>query len=356
MNPWQEIKEESRWAASLLTVLAVLSAVIALLSMASVLWYFHSFNSLLTNSNSLGDWASFATFMGFVVQSLLGIATFAWAFLLSVVFARRLERQKQAEQEARSQQSKDEQRSRELVRLSEKLVDTQFYLKVMYPAWEVALKWMDPTLPGIDAYRAQVVGAEMRMPMNYRRRARGLTIAENNPRTHPHYQPYDIPYKKDENNADPGKTAVITELSESLAFATWVRFWRNVKFLMDRDLVDKDHALHLFREWYMWWAPFMTEFAAVVVEMRARVKTHYQYAIPDHVWEESSVAKLQALHQDFEISPYCGHESRDAFETRIKALVGPIEEIIFAEINKDPNDYIDGPVDSAVTGRRVAPG
>lgn len=313
------------WIAIGLVWASVIAVVVAILG---ALWFAINFQRPLGSGENLSEWAGFATFMSFVAQALIGGATLAVVILVSGVLARRLDRQKS-----------EEQRSRELVRLSEKMVDTEFYLKVMYPSWEVALKWMDPDLPDGDRYRADVVGAELRLPKNYSRRSGDKPLAEGSPRMHPHFRPYDIPSR--------GKTAVITELSESLAFATWVRFWRNVKFLIDREIINATDARHLFREWYMWWAPFMTEFAAVCVEVMDRLKAKYGYVPNQESWQQSSILKLQELHADFEIYPHCGHPP-EKFEGRIAQIADRIMIYVDAALDAAGNPHIDGTMPNLV--------
>jgi len=303
------------------------------------------------------DWGKFAGFLGFASQAVLGAATLFSLLLVSVVFTRRADRQRihdeharekerardqqaredarirderdREEQRNRDQQAREEERvrdqqtreaqhareqqTRELIRLSEKLVDTEFYVKVVLPSWEVAQKWFEPEN---HAYRAQVVRGEFRFPICYDGDQSKAMLAEPILRRHPHFLPYDRP-------ATPrGKTAVIGELSESLALATWIRFWRNVAFLIDRDLLDVGDARSMLREWYMWWAPFMTELMAVCqrIENERAPITAYP--------TETSFADLRRLHEKFEISPFCGSASEGAFADRIAGLVAGMESYL----------------------------
>lgn len=318
MKFWKEFSEESRLLATSLLLLALVGAAVLIVALGSALWLIGQGKLLFFRNAALADWDGFASVMGFVSQTVMGAATLALAFVLSGVLVRKLEKQKQ-----------DQQRDRELTRLSENLVDTQFYIKVMYPAWEVALKWMDPELPKGPRYRWEVVAGELRLPLNYKRRTSGPTAAENNPRMHPHYQPYDV--------GSPENSEVINELSESLAFATWVRYWRNLVFLIDRDLIDRHHAVCLFREWYMWWAPFMVEFVAVVTALRERVKTEHGFATDEDAWSNGSIRGLARLHDYFGISSHCGHPDIHAFNAKVQDVVAQIEPFAFGAIETDKN-------------------
>ena len=293
----------------------------------------------LDAADSLERWSQFATYAGSLSQTVLGVATLFGALLVSLFITARLDRKRQADQLRKDAEADRERKSRELVRLSEKMVDTEFYVQVMYPAWEVALKWMDDDHPDIVRYRAEVVGAEFRLPKNYRARRENTDLAENSPRRHPHYKPYDQRHGP--------KKPVIRELSESLAFATWVRFWRNVKFLIDEDIVAKEDARSLFREWYMWWAPFMTEFAWVCVRLMERLDTEFGYKPHPGSWQQSSIQKIIELHVDLEISPHCGHRSCRALMRRVEAIANAVWEQMVEEIQADPNPDVDGSMDEA---------
>lgn len=323
---WIEFWREAPFIATLLAVLFLLSLAFAFFALAAGGWYLWNFHTLLDRNDGQQEWGGFSTFMGFVVQAVVGGATLVAAFLLSGVLTDRLERRRAKEAQ-----------SREIVRLSEKMVDTEFYIKVMYPAWEVALKWMDDDMPGIDAYRADVVGAEMRLPKIYRQRQGRLALAENNPRTHPHYQPYDVSAPTVKDTRGPSGTAVISELSESLAFATWIRFWRNVRFLIEKKLIESDAARALFREWYLWWAPFMTEFLHVCDEVRTRVYDQYELCPDAENWAQSSIRKLLELHGDLGISLHAGHESEGALYRRVGQVVDGMMGQITDAIDHDPN-------------------
>jgi hypothetical protein len=327
-------------AATLLFVAAVIAVAL----------YFSHFNAPFFGSGKHEDWNGFSAFAGFVAQAVTGFATVSGALFVTLIVADQSERRREKdetarsarveseraarelearrEREARDLEAKRERRSRELIRLSEQMVDTQFYVKVMYPAWEVALKWLGLSGPEGASYRAEVLGAEVRLPKVYSCAQRQEdTFAENNPRYHPHYMPYD------QSRRDGAPPPVINELSESLAFATWVRFWRHIMFLIDSDILDPEDVADLLREWYMWWAPFMNEFAQLAKRIMLAVEGDFGPGGISANDKASSINKILELQASvFGLAYHHGHPTREDFEARMDSLFAETYPLLTASI------------------------
>jgi hypothetical protein len=285
----------------------VLTIPIMALAITSIITFAYFFRDF---SDKADSWNLFANFFGFLGQFFIGIATIALAVYASLVISRKIEAEKRRDE-----------RNRELIRLSEKMVDHDFYVKVVYPAWEVALKWFGLEGARGDEYRTLVICGETRLPKIYRSSEGAGALFENHVRNHPHYLPYDRSHRR----KDP---PVMNELSESLAFATWVRFWQHIAFLIKEEVINDADATSLFREWYMWWAPFMVEFIAVSEAVIRRTHPRANEAkdakdakeAVEAYLDQLAIRKIAFLHGTMGISSHLGHASQAEFETHIEAL------------------------------------
>ncbi|MBY8824279.1 hypothetical protein [Sphingomonas colocasiae] len=254
------------------------------------------------------NWISFSNIFNLVAQGVMGLATIAAALTVSVLVSGGIEKR-----------NKKNEQHRELIRLSEKMVDPEFYIKILYPAWEVAQKWFRDK--DYD-YKAKVVLGETRLPKFYVHIKDDTGIAANHVRDHPHFTPYDVRHKQNE------RAPVLNEMSESLAFATWIRFWQHIAFLVEKDILERGDVKAMFREWYMWWAPFMTQFAAVVKGVLKELRDDGRLALNKSQYEtyisSLAVQKIENLHVIMEICPYIGYKNKIEFEGVIKQIVDAI--------------------------------
>lgn len=310
---------ESIWS-RLLFRLAVGACAVSLVTFVvaaagAALFFVQFYDAKLGAQSSVKDWADFSGAIMPMFQTVVAFATLAAAVVIGVSVNAKLETRRRKDEDDRQTAARRVERHRELIRLSEMMVDTNFYVKVTYPAWEVALKWLGWQEERGDKYRAQVVAGELK--------ARWDVYLDdpdffNFLRTHPHNQPYDV--------AMTGHPAcAIAELPESLAFATWVRFWRHIMFLLDEGILDRGGVRKLFREWYLWWAPFMAEYLAVTTKCLER--------LGHKVEEHCALARVRHFHTDVIGLPlhdgYCSPKAFDEWvDERVEAIVPYLEKIV----------------------------
>jgi hypothetical protein len=296
----------------LLTVIVyttiVTAVVVLLVTLTSLVWYFWRFFLLpLGASSSARQWADFSNTMMPMLQTLVGIATLGAAIYVASEINSRFEERRRLEEQSRIEAEKEAGRDRELLRLSEMLVNVEFYTKVTYPAWEVALKWLGWEGQKGDKYRAQVVAGEVEFP---------IRVYLDHPdfsywiREHHHNHPYDM-------DRIGTRGCGISELPESLAFATWMRFWHHIKFLIDQGFLRKEGVRKLLKEWYVWWAPFMAEYLEVTRECLE--------ALGQPVDSNCALVKVLELHtEDLEIPVYYGHASKAEFQEKVDKVVAAV--------------------------------
>jgi hypothetical protein len=290
------------WAAGVASLL-----VFVVVALASARYAYRFFGSWLGNNSGQDDWASFSTALMPMLQTLLGVATLMVAIYIGSEINAQLEERRRLDERSRIKAADQASRNRELLRLSEMLVNVEFYTKVTYPAWEVALKWLGWEGERGDRYRAQVVAGEVDLPV------KAFLIHPEFSyfvREHHHNHPYDAV-------DDPARSCGLRELPESLAFATWIRFWRHVKFLVDEQFLDAEGVRQLLKEWYVWWAPFMAEYLEVTMRcLKALDQPADKYC---------ALVKVSQLHTEvFGIPIDKRRPGSLAFEPKVTEIVGRI--------------------------------
>lgn len=260
MTGGQEDRNSRKWAKvlGLSTVAgAALVIICTVVASASLVVYFIQFSgSPISRAGGVSLWVSYASAIGPLLQTIVSAATLVVAAWLGYRLNRELEERRQADQAAATalqdadararevRRAKDE-TNRELTRLSEFMVNGDFYLNVTQPSWQIATDWFNLTGPVGDEFRAKLVCEFIELPM--------AAYADWLQSTRP----------TEPNSMQPD----IQQYSNYMVLALWTRFWSHIVFLQEEGIISSDGVRKLFLEWYRWWAPFMIEYSHVVTQL-----------------------------------------------------------------------------------------
>lgn len=222
---------------NIVNVSAVLSAglilICSVIAIVSLFQYFEQFsNDRIAPNGSVALWNSYSGAVMPMVQTIVSIVTLIAAVWLGRTFSREVDARRQLVET-----------NRELTRLSEMMVDRDFYKNITQPSWEIALRWFNLEGPSGDEYRAKIVCEFIELPK----------------RAHVEWLHEDI---KDQAYSPEGKSG---QFSDYMVLAIWTRFWSNIVFLEQEKIISSDGIRKLFYEWFRWWSPFMFEYIEVVI-------------------------------------------------------------------------------------------
>lgn len=235
----------SKSAFSVPKALATIGACLLVLATIITAPYIYSFYSWGLASTP-SDFSDFASYFGPMLSVSISIATLVAAIYATVQLPRFLEATK-----------RDAGRTRATLDLQKYLYSRDFFLNVVSPSWEIAVKWTNWRGPKGDAYRRDVCGGYfLYEDRDFTESADLLNQPYQNPiRFHGHH----LPFGYDPQSSE-GGGAIIKELSEHQVLNLWIHFWTNLEVLVSSGILDVYLVAKLFGEMYSYWLPFMQQF------------------------------------------------------------------------------------------------
>lgn len=155
---------------------AALVIICTVIASASMAIYFIQFaKSPISAADGVALWVSYASAIGPMLQTVVSASTLIVAAWLGYRLNTELEERRQADQaaatalqaadaEAREQRRAKDETNRELTRLSEFMVNGDFYLNVTQPSWQIATDWFNLDGPAGDEFRAKLFASSLNFP------------------------------------------------------------------------------------------------------------------------------------------------------------------------------------------------
>lgn len=256
----QNVERKRKWAKTLegsSIAGAALVLICTAVASASLVIYFIQFaGAPISPKGGISLWVAYASAIGPMLQTVVSAATLVVAAWLGYKLNSELEENRKADQAAAAtlqeadakageeRRAKDE-TNRELTRLSEFMVNGDFYLNVTQPSWQIAADWFNLTGQAGDEFRTKLVCEFIELPMPAYANWLESTLPAGPNSTQPDNKKY----------------------SNYMVLALWTRFWSQIVFLQDEGIINPDGVRKLFLEWYRWWAPFMIEYTHVVAQL-----------------------------------------------------------------------------------------
>lgn len=240
MNNKQQDNEKNQVKMSFVII------IIGLISISPLIMFHYYNHRPLSDADSIDSWVKYISVTAPWLQVIFAALTVAAAVWIATTVNDKIEERRKADE-----------RARELIRLSERMFDTEFYTKITAPMWEIVYKWLNWEGEAGDRYRAEVLSGELDIS------GRKFTAPENARgeignliRFHPHYLPYD-------HGTESNPACTIHELSEHMVITTWIRFWVHLDLLVHEwKILSEEDAQKAFAGWYMCWAKFTDQYLA----------------------------------------------------------------------------------------------
>lgn len=257
----------SNWLKRAFILLCAASGISILFGMIVLLVFlFTDPSSVAYLTEPSGVWGKLVPLIGQMLQIVVSILTIVAAIWIASDLNGKIDARRRKDEEAREEgrkqevaareeSRKTEARARELIRISERMFDTEFYTKITAPTWEIAYKWRYWDGEDGDRYRADVLlGGLPASFSTFERPEQTRSARANLIRFHPHFMPYDHGSRKQ-------PAMPINELSEHMVLMTWIRFWVHLDLLIeDWGILKQDEVQKAFAGWYEAWAEFSDEY------------------------------------------------------------------------------------------------